>query len=181
MRSRIIALAFAACAASFGGSAAAQTTVAEAISALPLREVGPAVAGGRIADIKVDPTNKSVWYLGVGSGGVWKTTNAGTTWTPIFDDQRTYSTGTIAMDPTNPEVVWVGTGENVSGRHLGWGSGVYRSRDGGASWDNVGMETSEHIGKILIRPDNGATVLVASEGPLWASGGERGVCVSTHG
>ena len=175
MRSRIIALAFAACAAPLGGSAAAQTTVAEAISSLPLREVGPAVAGGRIADIKVDPTNKSVWYLGVGSGGVWKTTNAGTTWTPIFDDQRTYSTGTIALDPTNPEVVWVGTGENVSGRHLGWGSGVYRSRDGGASWDNVGMETSEHIGKILIRPDNGATVLVASEGPLWASGGERGV------
>jgi len=74
----------------------------EALSALELREVGPAVAGGRIADIKVDPTNSSVWYVAVGSGGLWKTSNAGTTWTPVFDDQPSYSIGTVAIDPTNP-------------------------------------------------------------------------------
>ena len=99
--------------------AAAQ--IAEALGALELREVGPAVAGGRIADIKVNPNNTSEWYLAVGSGGLWKTTNAGTTWTPVFDDQPSYSIGTVALDPTNPLVVWVGTGENVSGRHGGWG------------------------------------------------------------
>ena len=145
------------------------------MSALSLREVGPAVAGGRISDIAVHPTRRSTWYVAVGSGGLWKTTNAGTTWTPIFDEQPSYSIGSVALDPTNPDVVWVGTGENVSGRHVAWGSGVYRSRDGGSTWQNVGLEASEHIGKILIHPDDGNTVLVAAEGPLWAAGGERGV------
>ncbi len=162
-------------------AAAAQVTVSQALSALELREVGPAVAGGRIADVAVDPTNKSVWYVAVGSGGLWKTTNAGTTWTPVFDDQPSYSIGTIAIDPSNTEVLWVGTGENVSGRHVGWGSGVYKSRDGGATWHNVGLEASEHIGKILIHPGAGSTALVAAEGPLWASGGERGVFKTTDG
>ena len=164
-------------------STSAQQTEAlkGALSALQFREVGPAVAGGRIADIKVDPSNSSVWYVAVGSGGLWKTTNAGTTWTPVFDDQPSYSIGTVAIDPTNTEVIWVGTGENVSGRHVGWGSGVYRSRDGGATWQNVGLESSEHIGKILIRPDDGSSVLVAAEGPLWASGGERGVYKTSDG
>lgn len=159
----------------------AQVGVERAISALPLREVGPAVAGGRIADIAVDPTNKSTWYVAVGSGGLWKTTNAGTTWAPVFDEQPTYSIGTVALDPTNPEVVWVGTGENVSGRHVGWGSGVYVSRDGGATWHNVGLGSSEHIGKILVHPENGSTVLVAAEGSLWAPGGERGVYLTHDG
>ena len=164
-------------------AAAAQATaqIADALDSLKLREVGPAVAGGRIADIKVDSENTSVWYVAVGSGGLWKTTNAGTTWTPVFDDQPSYSIGTVAIDPTNPEVVWVGTGENVSGRHVGWGSGVYRSRNGGATWQNVGLESSEHIGKILIHPGDGSTVLVAAEGPLWASGGERGVFKTSDG
>ena len=159
--------------------AAAQ--IEDALGALELREVGPAVAGGRIADIKVDPHNSSVWYVAVGSGGLWKTTNAGTTWTPVFDDQPSYSIGTVALDPTNSDVVWVGTGENVSGRHVGWGSGVYRSRDGGESWQNLGLETSEHIGKILIHPDDANTVFVAAEGALWSSGGERGVYKTEDG
>jgi photosystem II stability/assembly factor-like uncharacterized protein len=159
----------------------AQVEIPQALSALRLREIGPAVAGGRIADIAVHPTNRSVWYVAVGSGGLWKTTNAGTTWTPVFDDQPSYSVGTVALDPTNPDVVWVGTGENVSGRHVGWGSGVYRSRDGGATWANVGLGSSEHIGKILVHPKDGNTVLVAAEGPLWASGGDRGVYKTTDG
>ncbi len=161
--------------------ASAQVEVPEALSALRMREVGPAVAGGRIADIAVHPTNRSVWYVAVGSGGLWKTTNAGTTWTPVFDEQPSYSIGTVALDPTNPDVVWVGTGENVSGRHVGWGSGVYRSRDGGGTWANVGLGSSEHIGRILVHPKDGNTVLVAAEGPLWASGGDRGVYKTTDG
>lgn len=161
--------------------AAAQVSVSEAITGLPFREVGPAVAGGRIADIAVNPKDRSVWYLAVGSGGVWKTSNAGTTWSPIFDDQVSYSIGTIALDPSNPEVVWVGSGENVSGRHVGWGSGVYLSRDGGQTWSNVGLTASEHIGKILVHPEDGNTVLVAAEGPLWSGGGERGVYLTRDG
>ena len=152
-----------------------------ALEALEFREVGPAVAGGRIADIKVDPENSSVWYVAVGSGGLWKTANAGTTWTSVFDDQPSYSIGTVSIDPTNSDVVWVGTGENVSGRHVAWGSGIYRSRDGGESWENLGLGTSEHIGKILIHPDDGNTLLVAAEGALWSPGGERGVYKTEDG
>lgn len=156
-------------------STAAQVTVEEALTGLPLREVGPAVAGGRIADIAVHPTDRSIWYVAVGSGGLWKTTNAGTTWTPVFDDQPSYSIGTVALDPSNPDVVWVGTGENVSGRHVAWGTGIYRSRDGGRSWTRMGLEESEHIGRILVHPEHSEVVLVAAEGPLWSSGGQRGV------
>ncbi len=156
-------------------STEAQLGVGDIASSLALREVGPAVAGGRIADIAVHPTDRSTWYVAVGSGGVWKTTNAGTTWTPIFDDQPSYSTGSVALDPSNPAVVWVGTGENVSGRHVAWGTGVYKSLNGGATWTNMGLRASEHVGKILVHPADGNTVLVAAEGPLWSAGGDRGV------
>ncbi|HEX6903313.1 MAG TPA: hypothetical protein VF789_26590 [Thermoanaerobaculia bacterium] len=93
-------------------------------------------------------------------------TNAGTTWTPVFEDQPFYSIGEITLDPTNPEVVWVGTGENVSGRHVGWGDGVYRSRDAGRTWERMGLPRSEHIDRILVDPRAGNRVLVAAEGPL---------------
>ena len=94
--------------------------------------------GGRIADIAVDPQDRSTWYVAVGSGGVWKTENAGITWNPIFDDERSYSIGCVTLDPGNPDVVWVGTGENVSGRHVAWGDGVYKSLDGGQTWEANG-------------------------------------------
>ena len=153
--------------------------LAKAIEGLKLRSIGPAFMGGRIADVAVDPRRPSTWYLAVGSGGVWKTTNAGTTWTPIFDDQPSFSIGCVTLDPSQPDTVWVGTGEAVSGRHVAWGSGVYRSRNGGATWDKMGLEHSEHIGTILVDPRDGDTVYVAAEGPLWSSGGERGVYKST--
>ena len=138
---------------------------------LEMRSVGPAFMSGRISDIVIDPMDPSVWYVGVGSGGVWKTVNAGTTWTPIFDDQGSYSIGCIALDPNNPNVVWVGTGENVSGRHVAYGDGVYRSRDGGKSWENMGLENSERIGMIRIDPRDSNTIFVAAQGPLWSGGG----------
>ena len=166
-------------------SAAAQSgdedVIADAVGSLRLRSIGPALMGGRIADIAVHPDDRSTWYVAVGSGGLWKTTNAGITWEPIFDDQRSYSIGVVTLDPTNPETVWVGTGENVSGRHVGWGDGVYRSRDGGTSWQQMGLETSEHIGRILVDPRDGNVVLVAAEGPLWSAGGERGVFKTING
>jgi photosystem II stability/assembly factor-like uncharacterized protein len=168
----------------FGAQAAnspSESPLAKAAAALPFRSIGPSVMGGRIADIAVHPTAPGIWYVAVGSGGVWKTTNAGTTWTPIFDDQPSYSIGEITLDPTNPEVVWVGTGENVSGRHVGWGDGVYRSEDAGRTWRRMGLPRSEHIGRILVDPRDGNRVLVAAEGPLWAPGGERGVYRSTDG
>ncbi len=155
--------------------------IERAVSGLELRGIGPAVMGGRIADIAVHPSKGSTWYVAVGSGGLWKTTNAGITWDPVFDDQPSYSIGAIALDPGNPDVVWVGTGENVSGRHVAWGDGVYRSRDGGESWQSVGLRESQHIGKILVDPRDGDVVFVAAEGPLWSSGGERGLYKTDDG
>lgn len=154
---------------------------AETFDGLKLRSIGPALMGGRIADIAVSPRSSSEWYVAVGSGGVWKTTNAGVTWTPLFDQQSTYSIGCVTVDPTNPDIVWVGTGENVSGRHVGWGDGVYKSLDGGDSWKLVGLESSEHIGKIVVDPRDGNVVYVAAEGPLWSSGGERGLYKTIDG
>ena len=159
----------------------ASAAAAAAANQLRLRPIGPAVMSGRIADVEVHPTDRSTWYVAAGSGGVWKTTNAGTTFDPIFDDQPSYSIGEITLDPTNPDVVWVGTGENVSGRHVGWGDGVYRSRDAGRTWQRMGLPNSQHIGRILVDPRDGAVVLVADEGPLWSPGGERGVFRSADG
>ncbi len=152
-----------------------------AANGMKLRNIGPAVMGGRIADIAVNPHNKSNWYIAVGSGGVWKTDNSGITWKPVFDNQASYSVGTVSIDPNTPSTVWVGTGENVSGRHVGWGDGVYKSTDAGKTWNRMGLEKSEHIGKILIDPRNSNVVMVAAEGPLWSSGGERGLYRSTDG
>ncbi len=166
---------------SMSQSAARAADLAELVSGLRLRSIGPALMGGRIADIAIDPRDRSTWYLGVGSGGVWKTGNAGVTWTPLFDDQGSYSIGCVALDPSAPDTVWVGTGENVSGRHVGWGDGVYKSLDGGKSWRNMGLGRSEHIGKIVVDPRDGDVVWVAAEGPLWAAGGERGVYKTTDG
>lgn len=150
-------------------------------SGLRLRNIGPALMSGRIADIAKVPSNPSTWYVAVASGGVWKTTNNATTWEPIFDDYDAYTTGALAIDPQNPGVIWLGTGENASQRSAGYGDGVYKSLDGGLSWTNVGLKKSEHIGKILIDPRNSDVVYVASQGPLWAPGGDRGLFKTTDG
>jgi len=148
---------------------------------LRLRSIGPSLTSGRIGDIAVHPKDKKTWYVAVASGGVWKTTNAGTTWTPIFDNEASYSIGTVVIDPRNPNVIWVGTGENNAQRSVGYGDGVYKSEDGGKSWKNVGLKSSEHIGKILIHPKDSSIVYVAAQGPLWAPGGERGLYKTTDG
>lgn len=152
-----------------------------ALNGFSFRSIGPAFMSGRIADIAIDPKNENTWYVAVGSGGVWKTTNAGTTWKPLTDSESFYSTGAISLDPNNTQTVWLGTGENVGGRHVGIGHGVYYSPDGGKTWEYKGLKESEHISKIVVHPDDSNTIWVASQGPLWSSGGERGLYKSTDG
>ena len=136
---------------------------------------------GRIGDVVVDPTDRSTWYVAACSGGVWKTENAGVTWKPIFDRYGSYSIGCLAIDPNDQFTIWVGTGENNSQRSVGYGDGLYKSTDGGASFKKVGLDNSEHIGKIIVHPDDSNTVYVASQGPLWSEGGDRGLYKTTDG
>jgi photosystem II stability/assembly factor-like uncharacterized protein len=148
---------------------------------LRFRLIGPAFTSGRVVAVAVDPTDHSHYFVGAASGGVWKTTNAGTTWTPVFDSESSYSIGVVVIDPKNPLTVWVGSGENNSQRSVSYGDGVYRSDDGGKTWKNMGLKTSERIGQIAIDPRDSNVVYVAAQGPLWGSGGERGLFKTTDG
>jgi photosystem II stability/assembly factor-like uncharacterized protein len=159
--------------------AVAPAFTADTIKRLSLRGIGPCFTPGRIGDVAVDPKNRNVWYVALASGGVWKTTNRGTTWKPIFDDQGAYSIGCVTVDAKNPQVVWVGTGENQSQRSVGFGDGVYRSDDGGGTWKHLGLKNSEHIAKVLIDPRYSDVVYVAAQGPLWGPGGDRGLYKTT--
>ena len=158
-----------------------ETFSSSTFKAMELRNIGPAYMSGRIADIAIDQNNPSTWYTAVGSGGVWKTTNAGTTWTPIFDDQPVYSIGDVTIAPSNSNIIWVGTGENNGGRHISFGDGVYKSVDGGQTWKNMGLSKSEHVSDIIIHPTNPDIVWVSAQGPLWSGGGERGLYKTTDG
>ena len=151
------------------------------ISGLKWRNIGPSMTSGRISDIAVNPNNPFEYYVATSAGGVWKTINAGVTYEPIFDGEGSYSTGCVTIDPNNPNVIWVGSGENNNQRSVSYGDGVYKSIDGGKSWTNMGLKTSEHIGKIIIHPDNSDVIFVAAIGPLWSKGGERGLYKSENG
>ena len=152
-----------------------------ALDDFKFRSIGPAFMSGRIADIAIDPTNENVWYVAVGSGGLWKTTNSGTTWTPLTDKESFYSTGCVTIDPHNNQKIWLGTGENVGGRHVGIGHGLFVSEDGGKTWNPSGLKKSEHISKVIVHPKDPNTIWVAVQGPLWSPGGERGLYKSTDG
>jgi photosystem II stability/assembly factor-like uncharacterized protein len=154
---------------------------ADTFSGLKFRLIGPAVASGRVMSIAVNPKKTDEYYVGVASGGVWKTVNDGTTWTPMFDGEGSYSIGWVALDPNDASVVWVGSGESNSQRSVGYGDGIYRSDDGGKSWQNLGLKKSEHIGRVVIDPRDSKVVYVAAEGPLWGPGGDRGLYKTTDG
>jgi photosystem II stability/assembly factor-like uncharacterized protein len=159
------------------------------LSEFAWRPIGPAVTSGRVVDLAVaeGPEGRigtqlgKLLYAASASGGVWKSVNAGTTWEPIFDTQSTSSIGDIAISPSNPEVIWVGTGEANNQRSSSWGDGVYKSENGGKTWEHMGLRTSQHIGRIVVHPSNSNIVFVAAQGPLWASGGERGLYKTVDG
>ncbi|MGK7395833.1 MAG: WD40/YVTN/BNR-like repeat-containing protein [Candidatus Cyclobacteriaceae bacterium M3_2C_046] len=158
-----------------------QLMKSEIFNGLKIRNIGPARNSGRISDFAVNPENQAEYYVAVASGGVWKTTNSGTTWTPVFDSQGSYSIGCVSLDPDNSQVVWVGTGENNNQRSVAYGDGIYKSTDGGQSWNHMGLKNSEHISKIIVDPENSDVIYVAAVGPLWSAGGDRGVFKSTDG
>jgi hypothetical protein len=168
--------------AAAGAPAAAQNPFsAGTFSEFRLRAVGPALMSGRISAIAVHPDDKQTWYVGVASGGVWKTTNAGITFTPVFQNEASYSIGAVVIDAAHPNTIWVGTGEANNQRSVGWGDGLYRSDDAGRTWRNVGLKTSEHIGRIVVDPRDSNVVFAAAYGPLWSSGGDRGLYKTTDG
>ncbi len=148
---------------------------------LSFRSIGPAITGGRVIDIAVNPFNHSEYFVASGHGSLWKTTNNGITFSPCFDGNKSYAIGAVEIDPTNPNVVWVGTGENNNQNNVIYGDGVYKSEDGGKSWKNMGITTSEHIGGIAIDPENSENVYVAAMGSLRNAGGERGIFKTTDG
>ena len=159
------------------------------LAELPWRSIGPAVTSGRVVDFAVPEGPKSqiggrlgeLFYVASASGGVWKTTNGGTTWESIFDHQGSASIGDIAVAPSNPQILWVGTGEANNQRSSSWGDGVYKSENGGKTWTNMGLKKSEHIGRVIVNPANPEIVFVAAAGPLWGAGGDRGLFRTTDG
>ncbi|MGH7652367.1 MAG: VPS10 domain-containing protein [Gemmatimonadaceae bacterium] len=159
------------------------------LAELPWRSIGPAVTSGRVVDFAVPEGPKSqigerlgeIFYVASASGGVWKTTNGGTTWESIFDHQSSASIGDIAVAPSNPDIIWVGTGEANNQRSSSWGDGVYKSENAGRTWTNMGLRKSEHIGRIIVNPVNPEIVFVAAPGPLWGAGGDRGLFRTTDG
>ncbi|HPB29101.1 MAG TPA: glycosyl hydrolase [Acidobacteriota bacterium] len=155
--------------------------VSGTFSGLKFRSIGPAYCSGRIGDLAVNPNKPSEYYVAVASGHVWKTVNAGTTWTPVFDKHGAYSIGCVAMDPANSNVVWIGTGENNHQRSVSYGDGVYKSVDGGKSWKHMGLKESRHIGMIAIDPRDSRVVYVAAEGSAWGPGGDRGLYKTEDG
>src|SRR4051812_10817934 len=148
--------------------------------ALRVRNVGP-TTGGRIADIAVDPKNPSIWYVASAASGLWKTMNHGVSFSPIFENYGSFSLGCVTIDPTNSNVIWLGSGENNAQRSVDFGDGIYKSTDAGRTWTNVGLKNSEHIAKILVDPRNSDVVYVAAQGPLWSPGGDRGLYKTTDG
>src|SRR5439155_18566223 len=145
------------------------------LNALRARSIGPAVMGGRVSDIAIDPKNPYTFYVGLATGGLWKTGNNGASFEPLFDDQPVQSIGAVAVAASDPDIVWVGTGEGNDRNSSGWGDGVYVSTNGGGAWQPVGLANSRAIRRIVVHPANPGIAYVAAAGSLWAEGGERGL------
>lgn len=152
-----------------------------ALSALPARQIGPQVQGGRIVDLEVHPQRSTTWYTAYASGGLWRTTNNGQSFEPIFDNQAALGIGDIALCQEQPEVIWIGSGENNSSRSSYAGAGVFRSTDGGGSWVHKGLTGTQHIGRVIAHPSDPNTAWVAAMGPLYTEGPDRGLYKTTDG
>ena len=158
-----------------------QPNFTDKLKKLEFREIGPAIMGGRIDDFAVVENNPNIVFVGVASGGVWKTTNNGTTWEPVFDKEAVSTIGDIAIAPSDPSVVWVGTGEPNNRQSSSWGDGAYKSLDAGKTWQKMGLAATHHIGRIVIHPRNPEVVYVAALGHLWGANPERGVFKTSDG
>ena len=166
--------------AAFAGPAD-QPNPTDKLKNLEFREIGPATMGGRIDDFAVVESNPNIVFVGVASGGVWKTTNNGTTWEPVFDKEGVSTIGDIAIAPSDPSVVWVGTGEPNNRQSSSWGDGAYKSLDAGKTWQKMGLAATHHIGRIVIHPKNPEVIYVAALGHLWGRNEERGVYKTRDG
>jgi hypothetical protein len=152
----------------------AQPSREDVLKSLKFRSIGPSIMGGRVDDFAVVESNTDIVYAATASSGIWKTVNGGTTWFPIFDNEVTSSVGAIALAPSDPSIVWAGTGEANNRQSSSWGNGVYRSLDAGKTWQHMGLADSKHIGRIVIHPRNPNVVYVAAQGHLWGPNAERG-------
>ncbi|MCP4048011.1 MAG: glycosyl hydrolase, partial [Gammaproteobacteria bacterium] len=151
------------------------------LAGIPLRNIGPALTSGRVSDFAFHPGQSQSFYVSMASGNLWKTENNGITWKALFENENSFAIGVVEIDPSNPKIVWVGSGENNAQRSVGYGDGVYKSLDGGNSWKHMGLKDSGHISMIRFHPGDSNTVYVAAQGPLWNSGGDRGLYRSTDG
>lgn len=154
---------------------------ASLVDELPWRHLGPANPMGRMTDLAVHPARQSTWFVGTAGGGLWKTDNAGTTWSCVSQKLGSVSIGDVAIAPSNPDVVWIGTGEENARNSVQWGDGVYKSTDGGASWTHMGLRATFQIGHVEIHPTDPDVVYVAALGRLWGDNAERGVYRSKDG
>src|SRR5688572_27515861 len=145
------------------------------LAGLRLRGIGPATMSGRFVDMDVVESNPYIMYVASATGGMYRTTDNGITWTPVFEREAVHSIGDVAIYQPDPNIIWVGTGERANRQSVSWGDGVYKTSDGGKTWTNVGLKTSMHIGRIVTHPSNPAVVYVAAQGSVWGAGGERGV------
>ena len=167
-----------------GQSGPAQNAPAAAggtLDSLHFRQLGPASTAGRVSDLAVFEANPAIYYVGTAHSGVWKTVNNGTTFEAQFQNQGLMSIGDVVVSQSNPDLVWIGTGESNNRQSTSWGDGVYKSTDGGKTWVNMGLRTSRHINRVLIDPRDNNVVFVAATGSLWGPGGERGVYKTTDG
>src|SRR5882724_4031113 len=168
----------------FSGLTQAQTGVQvneSILKGLKWRSIGPAIMGGRIDAIAAVESKPTTMYVGAAGGGLWKTVNNGTTWEPVFDHDGMISIGDVAVSQTNPDIVWVGTGENNNRQSSSWGDGVFRSTDAGRTWKNMGLKDTHHIGKVVIDPKDPNIVYVSAMGHLWGPNKERGLFKTTDG
>jgi photosystem II stability/assembly factor-like uncharacterized protein len=176
-----LAAAFAAFASAASAQPKAATLTPDHLKGFEFRNIGPAIMGGRIDDFAVVESNPSVFYVGTASGGILKTTNGGTTFEPVFDDQLVSSIGDLAIAPSDPQIVYAGTGEPNNRQSSSWGNGVYKTLDGGKSWQHLGLAETHHIGRMVVHPRNPDVVYVAALGRLWGPGTERGFYKTTDG
>ena len=158
-----------------------QSISTDQLDQLTFRNIGPSVAGGRIHDIEILPNDPATVFIASASGGIWKSTNKGTTWKPVFDDQVVSTFGDMAISLSNPDVIYAGSGEQQNRQSSSWGNGIYKSENQGETWRSIGLEKTYHIARVIIHPENPNIVFVAALGNLWNSSKERGVYQTTNG